>query len=246
MRAHRPGRPTRDCIFADVGKDGTSALKIWNVNGSPKDGSSKQGHGGVVGVFNVQGVAWNFESNENEILHESPSPVTATIKPIDVDDLRQVDGPFAIWSHRTQSLQILPHGSSEIEVEVEHREWELFTVQPVQHARGIEWAPIGLGDMLNTGGAIVDVGPIIETNVPQFGRNTTQWEKGWQADITTRGPGNFVSYCQPCPTLVLVHNGLTTKTIDFEHHRQSGLLEFDLPPELIEGKAHHVTVVWER
>lgn len=28
LRAKKVGRPTRDCIFADVGKDGTSALKF--------------------------------------------------------------------------------------------------------------------------------------------------------------------------------------------------------------------------
>ena len=48
LRAKLPGRPTRDCLFADVGKDGISALKIWNENTAG---------GGVIGAFNVQGVA---------------------------------------------------------------------------------------------------------------------------------------------------------------------------------------------
>ena len=47
LRAGSHGKPTRDCLFSDVGKDGESALKIWNANR----------RGGVVGAFNVQGVA---------------------------------------------------------------------------------------------------------------------------------------------------------------------------------------------
>ena len=29
------GRPTRDCLFVDVARDGVSALKLWNFNGEP-------------------------------------------------------------------------------------------------------------------------------------------------------------------------------------------------------------------
>jgi hypothetical protein len=39
-----PGRPTVDCLFRDVNHDGTTALKVWNMNRC----------GGVVAAFNVQ------------------------------------------------------------------------------------------------------------------------------------------------------------------------------------------------
>lgn len=42
-----PGRPCRDCLFADVCGDGVSALKVWNMNAC----------GGVLALFNVQ-VRW--------------------------------------------------------------------------------------------------------------------------------------------------------------------------------------------
>eukprot|EP00536_Pseudo-nitzschia_multiseries_P007832 jgi/Psemu1/256612/estExt_Genewise1Plus.C_1890006 len=253
LRAQQPGRPTRDCIFSDVGRDGTSALKIWNVNRAPKTSDSPTPSrsvscGGVVGTFNVQGVAWNFDTNENEILNASPPAVRASVKPHDVDNLRQIAGPFAVWSHRTKSLQILPTGDSTIETVLEQREWEVHTVQPVQRNDdlGVQWAPIGLGKMLNSGGAIIEVGRIVETDSSREDRIATPTQrKSLQADIITRGPGSFVSYCQPRPSSVLIRNGLATKQLDFEHDGEIGLLEFDLPPETIEGKAHYVTVVWE-
>jgi len=234
LRAKKAGRPTRDCIFADVGKDGTSALKIWNIN---RESSFGKGIGGVVGAFNVQGVAWNFEINDNEVIDASPKPVRALVRPHDVDSLRGIQGPFVIWSHRTKSIKILPNGTSSIETSIDPRDWEIFTVQPVQEIQdsSVSWAPIGLSNMLNSGGAILDVGQL----------GNADGSKRIQADITTRGPGNFVSYCQPRPTSILVRNGLTSKHLDFNHDHESGILEFDLPEETIEGKAHYVTVVWE-
>ena len=48
LRAELPGRPTRDCLFTDVTRDGVTALKVWNKNK----------RGGVVGCFNIQGSCW--------------------------------------------------------------------------------------------------------------------------------------------------------------------------------------------
>jgi len=236
LRAKKAGRPTRDCIFADVGKDGTSALKIWNIN---RQSSFGKGIGGVLGAFNVQGVAWNFETNDNQVIDASPPPVRALVRPYDVDSLRGVQGQFVVWSHRTKSLKVLSNGMSAIEKTISSRDWEIFTVQPVQETQdsSVSWAPIGLSNMLNSGGAILDVGQL--STVDSSGNERIQ------ADITTRGPGNFVSYCQPRPTSILVRNGLTTKHLDFQHDHESGMLEFDLPEETIEGKAHYVTVIWE-
>jgi raffinose synthase len=247
LRAKKAGRPTRDCIFADVGKDGTSALKIWNTNHeSSSSHASKARRGGVIGAFNVQGVAWNWETNENQVLDASPPPVTAVVKPYDVDSLRNIDGPFAVWSHRTKSLKVLPMGGSAIETTLDPRGWEIFTIQPVQQQQTekfyVQWAPIGLGHMLNSGGAILDVGRLGSRGDDAADDD----DERIHAEITTRGPGSFVSYCHPRPSSVLIRNAgvVAPKQLDFRHHPESGLLEFDLPPETIEGKAHLVTVIW--
>jgi raffinose synthase len=51
LRAQLPGRPTRDCIFTDVGRDGVSALKVWNIN-TRVDNGNEENDGGVIGAFN--------------------------------------------------------------------------------------------------------------------------------------------------------------------------------------------------
>ena len=154
-----------------------------------------------------------------------------------------------IWSHRTKSLQVLSTGDSTIETVLSQNEWEIYTIQPVQQNKksNIHWAPIGLGHMLNSGGALTDVGAI-----------RTIDDVITTADISCRGPGTFVSYCQPRPSQVIIYhddddddtNGSSDHNhhqLDFRYNKTNGLLEFDLPTEANErGAAHHVTVIWEQ
>ena len=81
LRAQLPGRPTRDCLFSDVLRDGQSLLKIWNINPMT----------GVVGVFNVQGSSWN-RAFRRFAFHSSNVPrLTTTVRVHDVEVLRHQD-----------------------------------------------------------------------------------------------------------------------------------------------------------
>ena len=236
LRAQLPGRPTRDCLFADVGQDGTTALKIWNQN--------KAG-GGVVGTFHVQGVAWNFETNENEVVERNPPPIAASVKPHDVESLRHHEGPFAIWGHKNASLRIVESGTQSVESSLDHRDWDIFTIVSVQKSDSVAWAPIGLGNMMNSGGAIELVGPLDETIV--LNSANQQLRISTTADITTRGPGRFVAYCQPAPSSIMINDGRQSQpsTLSFTYDSISGLLCFELPTELADKQPHQVTVVWD-
>jgi raffinose synthase len=238
LRAQLPGRPTRDCLFADVGTDGTTALKIWNQN--------KAG-GGVVGAFHVQGVAWNFDSNKNDVLDASPPPLTASVKPYDVETLRNHKGPFAVWSHRSSSLEILENGDSTIETPMNHREFEIFTVAPVQTSDHVSWAPIGLRDMLNSGGALSNAGPLEQALTTTNSTSDGRWRHTNTAGIKTRGPGRFVAYCQPAPSTILICDGTRkiSSELSFSHDEKTGMLSFYLPNETEEGRPHELTVVWD-
>jgi raffinose synthase len=236
LRAQLPGRPTRDCLFTDVGQDGTSALKIWNQN--------KAG-GGVVGTFHVQGVAWNFHTHENEVLEQNPDPITASVKPHDVETLRNHYGPFAIWGHKSASLRMVENGDTSLESSLQHRDWDVFTIVPVQQTDSVSWAPIGLGEMLNSGGALEVVGPLDETIV--MDDTTGQLRMSTTADITTRGPGRFVAYSQPAPSSIMINDGRQSRssTLSFVHDSASGLLSFELPTEMADKQPHQVTIVWD-
>lgn len=252
LRAKNPGRPTRDCLFVDVGQDGRSALKIWNSN-DRKAKTKGQTDGGVVGVFNVQGVAWNFDSHANEVVESSPPPVTAQVKPYDVETMRTQSGPFAVWSHRTGKMNVLPNGDSSIEAKLDPHEWEVFTMEPIQTGEFVQWAPIGLGDMINSGGAILHTGlldeAVITTN-STFGEDASdgRLRHTTTAEVSSRGSGRFVAYCEPAPSRIIVDSGSTLRAsqLDFSHDPASGMLEFILPEEVDRTAPHHISVVWDR
>jgi raffinose synthase len=239
LRAQLPGRPTRDCLFTDVGKDGKSALKIWNQN---------KGGVGVVGAFNVQGVAWNYNTNENEEINPFPEPVLASVKPYDVEPLRASNGPFAVWKYKSSTMEVLEDGETTIEYPLESRDWDLFTIAPLQNNGDVEWAPIGLGDMLNSGGALLYQSSLEEATTITNTTGDGYWRQTTTAIITTRGPGRFVAYCKPIPSNIIIDDGNESvpSELSFSYNEESGLLEFVLPNEKDEGRAHQVSVAWDR
>jgi raffinose synthase len=227
LRAKLPGRPTRDCLFEDVTADGLTPLKIWNENP----------YGGVVGAFNVQGVRWNFDTHENEVLNASPKAVTARVKPHDVESFRKVEGPFAAYRHRSSTMEFLPSGESSMQKRLDHADWEIFNIAPIQigESNGLMWAPIGLGDMMNSGGAILSTGSL----------ERDAKTRGTRATVESRGPGRFVAFTNKKPSKVLLEKG---GSIPFTHDGDTGELSFMLPTEgsiTNVNNAHVVSVYWE-
>ena len=219
LRGKLPGRPTRDCLFEDVGADGERVLKIWNANAA----------GGVVGAYHVQGVAWSWRTRENvRVARGTPPPITAHVRPRDVETLRGEAGPFAAWRHVGSRVEQLATADTAAEVTLRHREWEIFTMVPVRHNGGISWAPLGLGEMMNSGGALLEVGELLDA--PSGGACAT---------LVCRTPGKLHAFAQPAPTFV--HLEGASDPLPFCHDAESGKLEVTLPDQ--SGTAR-LTVSW--
>ncbi|CAA6670120.1 unnamed protein product [Spirodela intermedia] len=144
LRAKLPGRPTRDCLFSDPARDGTSLLKIWNLND----------YSGVIGVFNCQGAGWCRFDKKNLIHDEDPGPISAAVRSRDVEHLQKIagdawEGDAVVFSHLGGELVYLPRESS-LPVTLKPREYEVFTVAPMFNSGG---AVKGL----KYGGAAVEV-----------------------------------------------------------------------------------------
>eukprot|EP00529_Nitzschia_sp_RCC80_P005591 CAMPEP_0113448560 /NCGR_PEP_ID=MMETSP0014_2-20120614/4829_1 /TAXON_ID=2857 /ORGANISM="Nitzschia sp." /LENGTH=998 /DNA_ID=CAMNT_0000339775 /DNA_START=509 /DNA_END=3505 /DNA_ORIENTATION=+ /assembly_acc=CAM_ASM_000159 len=249
VRAKLPGRPTRDCLFADVGQDGITPLKIWNEN---------KGGGGVVGAFHVQGVAWDFNTNKNEVLDATPAPLTARIKPFDVETLRQrkEEGGYAIWRHRSQTLDTVQDGNESIQAPLKSQgEWEIFTVNPIQRSNGVEWAPLGLSNMMNSGGAIEYAGPLEESiskspSSSSAALDSNNWQQSTTIGLSSHGPGTFVAYSSIAPSKIIIDDGSgvggISHELPFSHDTESGLLSFNLPSDSCSTeRPHQLTIVWD-
>ncbi|KAF5188602.1 Galactinol--sucrose galactosyltransferase [Thalictrum thalictroides] len=171
LRCEYYALPTRDCLFEDPLHDGKTMLKIWNLNK----------YTGVIGAFNCQGGGWSREARKNICVSEFSRVITSTLNPKNVEwksgkNPISVDGveTFAIYSFQAKKL-ILMKATELLEISLEPFTFELFTVSPVKvlFNKGIHFAPIGLANMLNTGGAIQSLTIDNNENVVQIGLRGT-------------------------------------------------------------------------
>ncbi|XP_071723613.1 probable galactinol--sucrose galactosyltransferase 6 [Rutidosis leptorrhynchoides] len=218
LRARMPGRPTRDCLFCDPARDGVSLLKIWNMNK----------YTGVLGVYNCQGAAWSSLERKNAFHPTTTDAITSSVRGRDVhliseasvntDD--QWSGDCAVYSHRSGELFTLPYNAS-LPVSLKVLEYQIFTITPVKTlaSSGFRFAPIGLIDMFNSGGAIEGL----------------KYEDE-KVHVEVKGCGKFGAYSSAKPRRSVVGSA----EVDFEYDLSSGLVIINLDSMPEEGKRHVV------
>ncbi|KAF8708535.1 hypothetical protein HU200_029901 [Digitaria exilis] len=207
LRAQLPGRPTRDCLFADPARDGATLLKIWNVNKCS----------GVVGVFNCQGAGWCRVTKKTRVHDAAPGTLTGTIRAEDVDAIADIAGPgwdgeVVVYTYRSGELIRLPKGAT-LPVTLKVLEFELFHVSPVMAvspSTGVSFAPIGLLDMFNSGGAV---------------ERCEVDEAAAVVKLRVRGCGRFGAYCSRRPARCT----LDAAEVEFSYDDDTGLLVIDIP-----------------
>ncbi|OIT33682.1 PREDICTED: probable galactinol--sucrose galactosyltransferase 5 [Nicotiana attenuata] len=155
LRCQHYALPTRDCLFEDPLHNGKTMLKIWNLNK----------YIGVVGAFNCQGGGWDREARRNTCASQYSKAVTCWAGPKDVEWKHgsspiYVEGieTFVLYSFKEKKL-VLAKPTDTVQITLEPFNFELLTVSPVTilGAKLVQFAPIGLGNMLNTGGAIQSI-----------------------------------------------------------------------------------------
>ena len=236
LRASLPGRPTRDCVFADPCADGVTALKIWNRN--ERDGC------GVVGAFNVQGASW---SRAKGIFVESGPPgdaedrVVAEIRPGDVETLRGLTGSgrsgtenggsfpvsFAVHAHRSGETRVLGPRDA-WRVRLRRKQWEVYAVAETRRVsferdatfNNVEWAFIGLTGMLNGGGAVLG-----ETRVLERDAKPPKNVRAVVAAATVYGCGSLAAFASREPRRVEVDGETVTFRFDRNATGATGALK---------------------
>lgn len=206
LRAKYPGRPTRDCLFNDPVMDGESLLKIWNLNT----------YTGVLGIFNCQGAGTWPNLNKNQIKPKT-TYLTGHISPSNIEYLDEVvgngwTGDCAVYSFNSGSLSRLPRNGS-LTVSLGVLQSEIFTITPIKrYNQSIQFAPIGLLKMYNSGGA-VEAMDFVEGNPT------------CQLSIKGRGSGPFGAYSNIKPKTCIVNS----KNIEFQYDIQDNFLTLTIP-----------------
>ncbi|KAK9726693.1 hypothetical protein RND81_05G231100 [Saponaria officinalis] len=208
LRARFAGRPTRDCLFKDPVMDGKSLLKIWNLNKLT----------GIVGVFNCQGAGnWPLKDNPSDM--PTPEVISGRVSPNDVEYLDDISddrwqGDCAVYAFNSGSLIKVPR-TGNVEVSLGKLTCELFTICPVEvFDEGIQFAPIGLLDMYNSGGAVES----LSSKTGPDGCNVT---------VKVRGCGRFGAYSSKKPRYCTVD----AKKEEVAYNSEDGLLTVKLEGE---------------
>ncbi|CAN4113047.1 unnamed protein product [Withania somnifera] len=251
LRARLPGRPTKDSLFTDPSRDGVSLLKIWNMNK----------YTGVLGVYNCQGAAWSAVERKTTFHKTNSEAITSYIRGRDVHFITEAaldpnwSGDCVLYSHGSAELVVLPHNAA-MPVSFKILEHETYTVTPIKVlAPGFSFAPLGLIDMYNAGGAIEG----LEYEV-KAGAELSEHEAGYQGEgnlvaedrienlsteavavvsMEVKGCGRFGAYSSVKPRKCSVGEDM----IDFAYDSDSGLLTLNLdamPPA--DQKVHIIEV----
>jgi raffinose synthase len=128
LRADNVGRPTRDCLFADVTREPV-LLKVFNYN---RDCA-------VLGLFNA-----NYHSNPGD-----QKPIDGTVSPADAPGLKGEE--FAAFSQGHNRVWRCRRADRE-PVQLAEGAWDIVSFAPVD--RGV--AVLGLGDKFNSTGAVME------------------------------------------------------------------------------------------
>lgn len=245
LRARLPGRPTRDCLFSDPARDGVSLLKIWNMNK----------YTGVLGVYNCQGAAWNKSERKNTFHQTKSDAITGQIRGRDVHLIAEAatdpnwTGDCAVYCHRTGELITLPYNAA-MPVSLKVLEHEILTVAPIKVlSPGFSFAPLGLVNMFNAGGAIEGLKYEVEG-----GAKLTEFDDGYEGDqrvencsnelvgkvcMDVKGCGKFGAYSSAKPRRCIVDSN----EVEFEYDSNSGLVTFCLEKLPDEDKKVHLVNV---
>ncbi|CAA2988362.1 probable galactinol--sucrose galactosyltransferase 2, partial [Olea europaea subsp. europaea] len=231
LRAQLPGRPTIDCLFADPARDGVSLLKIWNTNK----------FSGVVGAFNCQGAGWCKVAKKTRIHDVSPGTLTSSVQASDVNIIAEIAGPdwtgdTIVYAYRSGEIVRLPKGAS-LPVTLKVLEYELFHICPIKYVTAnISFAPIGLLDMLNSGGAVEQIEVQLDSKerAEHFDGELAFEYCGSLSDnrsptatiaLKVRGCGRFGIYCSQRPRKCTVGNAETV----FNYEATIGLMTLAIP-----------------
>jgi raffinose synthase len=248
-------------------------LQVWNVNP----------YVGIVGVFNLQGSAWDRVRRKFHIHSTRGVRLSTRVCPADVEPFRpdapaaaaaaaaahqqqqqQLDGAgsrwagaaaaagvadtnnssgtpqqqqqqqlFVVYRYGTELLQVCS-ATEGVGVELDKAGSDLVWISPLQQAGGVAFAPLGLAEMFNGGGAVqaCSLTAAAKQQQQQQQGDATAAAGGGRggppsvvAALQLRGCGRFMAFSSARPRAVLLN--LTPHNFSWDEFNQR--LEFEVP-----------------
>ena len=171
---------------------------------------------GVVGIFNVQGSSWSRKKRQFHIHDPSPPSLHTQVRPTDIHPFSQdsaAASSYVMYSDLEGCLKLVTPDEG-IHISLASGKSDIVTVTPVLSvAVGFKVACIGLINMLNAGGAVMDV------------KLGTASSGSVQLEVLVKGSGQLLLYATSAPS----HVTSSDMVLKFEYAEQSKRLLVDLP-----------------
>ncbi|KAG2609742.1 hypothetical protein PVAP13_4KG228433 [Panicum virgatum] len=187
---------------------------------------------GVLGVYNRQGAAWSSVEKKNIFHQTGTEALTCGVKGSDVHHISEAstdpewNGDCAVYRHASGDLVLLPNGAA-LPISLKVLEHDILTVSPIKDlAPGFRFAPIGLVDMFNSGGAVdgltyhlLDGSKLLDGN-----GSTSGSEAVGLVCMEVRGCGRFGAYSSVRPRKCM----MGSSELEFSYDSSSGLVTLQL------------------
>ena len=209
---------------------------------------------GVLGIYNCQGAAWSSTERKNAFHETTSEALSGYVRGRDVHLIAEAvaedpdwNGDCAAYCFRSGELIVLPHNAA-MPVSLSVLEHEIYTVTPIKVlAPGFAFAPLGLINMYNAGGAIA--GLRYETNggarlaelenVLEGVAENKSSELVGIVHMEVKGCGMFGAYSSAKPRRCVVDSHV----VDFTYDSSCGLVTLSLDNLPEEGRMVHDVVV---
>ncbi|KAJ0976418.1 hypothetical protein J5N97_018383 [Dioscorea zingiberensis] len=178
-KCQRFALPSRDCLFKNPLFDGKTILKIWNFNK----------FGGVIGAFNCQGAGWDPEERRIRGYSHCYKSISGTVHLGDIEAEIGEDETHAVYLNQAEELLLMTTSSEAIKMTLQPSSFEIFSFVPVKKINeDIKFAPIGLVNMFNSGGTVIEFESKLNDVL-----------------VEVKGEGKFLAYSSEKPKKVLVN-----------------------------------------
>lgn len=228
LRPLLPGRPTRDCLFRNILKDGKTLLKIWTRNAFT----------GIVGVFNLQGASWDRTSRRFKTHNAKPPTLQTKVTPKDVECLVNLASKHRLFCKKyvaygvRQKKLIVGNETLCLCVQLEAFGSEIVSFSPVLRLSDVEFSPIGFPHLLNGSGSIQNCsGRRVKLSQFEFhmteGFRNQPVDKCTLFDVAVKGCGDFLMYATKEPKIVWLND--QSVPFEYESHKLTVHVAQNLP-----------------
>lgn len=199
---------------------------------------------GVLGVYNCQGAAWNTVERKNTFHQTGSGAITGYVRGRDVHNISEAalnsnwSGDCVVYSHNKGKLATLPYNAA-MPISLKILEHDIFTITPIKIlAPGFSFAPLGLIDMFNAGGAIQGLKYEMKAGNQHEGSSVIE-DLVAVVSIEVRGCGRFGAYSSAKPRKCTLGGNL----VDFTYDSDSGLVTLNLDNMPAEDQRVHILEV---